>query len=124
MSKNLNNWWKSIIILIILFGIIYILGKIFVPFELMANNESYYKWSPFLYCLFLIAPILIIKYSQRKILKIIFFVIILIFLITIILIALFLYQGSNISDSENLFVKFFSILYASAWPGMKILLLF
>ncbi|MDO8728929.1 MAG: hypothetical protein Q7K26_03475 [bacterium] len=125
MWNNLKNWHKSIIILVISFVVLYILGRLFVPIQTVDHPENY-KWPPLIYSIFLVLPILIIKYSQRKFLKIITSIILGIFLLIIIVPLVSNWSefyGNALQSSGNPLTAIFSVLYVMPLMGGLIALM-
>ena len=95
-----------------------------MPLDLVDHPENY-KWSPLIYSIFLILPLLIIKYSQREHLRTTAKIIIGIFLFVIIGPFIFLpfmgpelnglwsevYNSYLTASSGNYLIALFSLLY-------------
>lgn len=118
MWNNLKNWQKSIIIIFISLFILCISGKLFVTIGSSGNGK--YVYVPLIYSIFLVLPILVIKYSNRKALKIVASIILGIFLLIILVPIIFNWSefyGNALSSSGNPFAAIFSLLYVMPLMG-------
>lgn len=128
MWNKLKNWQKSIIILLAFIIIFYILGKLFVPIDLIGQT---YIYPPIIYAIFIVLPILVIRYSDKKALKILASIILgiclLIILVPLLQMIWDYLSGSIYSPlSDNPLATIFSFLYLQPlkWRFITLLILF
>lgn len=126
MWNKLKNWQRALIILVGSSMLLYILGRLLVPIGYMGRSVADYEWPPLLYAVFLLLPILVIKYSTQRSSKVIAGIILGIFLLSI-LVASILgwseFYGDALDASENrTLIAAFSFIYGL--PLMGILGLF
>jgi len=119
MFTDLKNWQKTIFILIVFYVSLYVLGKLFVPVQVLDHAENY-KWPPLIYSVFFVLPILITRYAERRYLRVIAkFIAGLFFLFTFfpLLANWSVFYANAYGLSGNLVTAIFSVLYAAPLNG-------
>jgi hypothetical protein len=123
MWNDLKNWHRAIIIFFVSFLAIYFLGRLFVPIQVVDSFENY-KWPAIAYSVFLVLPILILKYSHKKFVKIFATVVAVVFLLIVLLPTILNWSEfykNSISLSRNTIFATLSILYVAPLNGGLIL---
>lgn len=119
MWKKLERWQRSVVVLAVFYASLYTIGRMFVSIDTIDYVENY-KWPPLLYSMFMVLPVLLIRYSRRTIVRWAAGGILVLFMLVIIVPTALHWNefyGNCLRSSGNTFVALVSVFYVAPLIG-------